>query len=61
MDEIFARTDSSGAVNFLADALGSTLALSGSSGAILTQYTYDPFGNTSVGNEVAELRTGQVK
>jgi RHS repeat-associated protein len=29
----------------LTDALGSTLALSDSTGALQTQYTYEPFGN----------------
>jgi RHS repeat-associated protein len=47
-DEYFQRTDISGAANFLTDALGSTLALTNSSGSILAQYTYDPFGNTTV-------------
>jgi len=47
IDEYFARTDSNGAMNFLTDALGSTLALTDSSGAINTSYTYEPFGNTS--------------
>jgi RHS repeat-associated protein len=31
----------------LTDALGSTLALTDSSGALQTSYTYDPFGNTA--------------
>jgi RHS repeat-associated protein len=48
VDEIFSRTDASGARNFLADALGSTLALTDSTGGTLTQYTYEPFGNTTV-------------
>lgn len=47
VDETFSRTDSAGARYFLTDALGSTLALSDSTGALQTQYTYDPFGNTS--------------
>jgi RHS repeat-associated protein len=49
IDEYFARTDSNGAMNFLSDALGSTLALTDSSGAINTSYTYEPFGNTTIG------------
>jgi len=48
IDEYFARADSNGAMNFLSDALGSTLALTDSSGAINTSYTYEPFGNTNV-------------
>jgi RHS repeat-associated protein len=48
IDENFQRTDSSGARVFLTDALGSTLALTDSSGALQTQYSYEPFGNTVV-------------
>ncbi len=47
VDEIFMRTDSTGAYSFLADALGSTVALADGSGSIATEYTYGPFGNTS--------------
>ena len=47
VDEYFQRTDSSGGRNFLADALGGTLALADSTGTLQTQYTFDPFGNTS--------------
>ncbi len=48
IDEIFGRTDSSGAFTPLKDALGSTIALVDSIGNVQTAYTYDPFGNTSV-------------
>ncbi len=48
IDEYFTRADSSGTMAFLADALGSTLALTDSSGSINTSYTYAPFGNTTV-------------
>ncbi len=48
VDEYFQRTDPAGARNFLTDALGSTLALVDSSGVLQTQYTFEPFGNTSV-------------
>jgi len=48
VDEYFQRTDSAGASNFLTDALGSTLALADSTGTLQTQYTFEPFGNTSV-------------
>jgi RHS repeat-associated protein len=48
VDEYFQRTDSAGARNFLTDALGSTLALADSTGILQTQYTFEPFGNTSV-------------
>jgi RHS repeat-associated protein len=49
IDEYFSRTDSSGAMSFLRDTLGSTLALADSSGAIGTTYTYEPFGKTTPG------------
>src|SRR5713226_5779532 len=42
LDEYFQRTDSAGARSFLTDALGSTLALADSSGALQTQYTFEP-------------------
>jgi RHS repeat-associated protein len=48
VDEVFQRTDSAGARSFLTDALGSTLALTDSTAALQTQYTFDPFGNTSL-------------
>ena len=47
VDEIFTRTDSAGARYFLPDALGSTLALTDSNGAVQTQYSYEPFGKTT--------------
>jgi RHS repeat-associated protein len=48
VDEYFQRTDSAGARSFLTDALGSTLALADSTGTVQTQYTFEPFGNTSI-------------
>ena len=48
VDEVLTRTDSSGALTPLADALGSTVALVDSSGNLVTQHAYDPFGNTTV-------------
>jgi len=48
IDEVFSRTDQSGASNFLVDAEGNTVALTGSTGNILSQYTYEPFGNSTV-------------
>ena len=47
LDEFFMRTDSGGARSLLADLLGSTLALTDNTGAVQTQYTYEPFGNTT--------------
>ncbi|HEY9157294.1 RHS repeat-associated core domain-containing protein [Candidatus Binatus sp.] len=50
IDERFQRTDPAGTANLLTDILGSTLALTDSTGAIQTQYAYEPFGNgTSIG------------
>jgi RHS repeat-associated protein len=45
-DEFFNRTDSTGTYSPISDALGSVLALTNSSGNIITQYGYDPYGNT---------------
>lgn len=48
VDEVFSRTEASGSTfNHLVDALGSTQALTDSSGALTTQYTYEPYGQTS--------------
>ena len=47
VDELLTRTDSAGARNFLTGALGSTLALTDSSGAVQTQYSFGPFGLTT--------------
>jgi RHS repeat-associated protein len=48
VDERFSRTDSLGARYFLSDALGSTLGLADSTGTVKTEYTYEPFGNTTM-------------
>lgn len=47
LDEVFSRTTSAGSQSLLSDALGSTVALASAS-AIGAEYTYDPFGTTSV-------------
>jgi RHS repeat-associated protein len=47
-DEAFQRTDSAGARDFLTDAIGNTIALTDSNGAVQTQYTFEPFGNTII-------------
>lgn len=52
VDELFTRTDSSGAFTALQDALGSTIALVDSGGNVQTTYTYDPFGNTTMAGAV---------
>ncbi len=48
IDEYFSRSDASGTMAFLRDALGSTIGLVNSAGGIDTSYTYEPFGNTTV-------------
>jgi len=51
VDEYFQRSDQvNGTLTFMTDALGSPLALTNSSGAITTSYTYEPFGKVSVTN-----------
>jgi len=47
VDEIIARGDVSGVYYYLPDGLGSTVALTDDTGAIHTQYTYAPFGETT--------------
>jgi RHS repeat-associated protein len=47
VDEHFARTTASKSDNYLTDALGSTLALTDTTGAVNTQYSYEAYGNTT--------------
>ena len=47
VDEVFQRTEGAGTRAVLTDALGSTVALVDGSGAVQTQYTYEPFGATA--------------
>ena len=47
IDERFTRTDGTGTVAYLADALGSTVALTDGAGAVATTYTYEPYGLTT--------------
>ncbi len=47
IDEVFSRSESTGTLAPFVDGLGSTIGLSNSSGAVQTQYTYEPFGKTS--------------
>jgi RHS repeat-associated protein len=48
MDEVYQRTDAAGARSLQVDGLNSTLGLLDSSGSATTQYTYEPFGGTTV-------------
>ena len=47
IDERFSRTTGGATSTFLTDFLGSTVALADSTGAIKTNYAYDPYGVTS--------------
>jgi RHS repeat-associated protein len=47
VDQGLTRTDANGPLHLLTDGLGSTLSLTDASGAETTQYTYEPFGQTS--------------
>jgi RHS repeat-associated protein len=49
IDEYFTRTASGSTSTLLADALGSTIGLVGSSASIATSYTYQPLGTTTTG------------
>jgi RHS repeat-associated protein len=46
-DEYLTRTDGDGVASFLADALGTSIALADGAGVIETEYTYEPFGQTA--------------
>jgi len=48
VDELFQRTEGATTRTFLADALGSALALADSAGMVQTSYTYAPYGATTV-------------
>ncbi|MGH7961039.1 MAG: RHS repeat-associated core domain-containing protein, partial [Candidatus Binatia bacterium] len=48
VDEVFSRTEAGTTRFFLPDALGSTVALTDSTGMVQTEYTYAPFGRTTV-------------
>jgi RHS repeat-associated protein len=49
IDEFFQRTDSAGARSYLTDLIGSAVALTEPAGTIATTYSYEPFGNVTVG------------
>jgi RHS repeat-associated protein len=48
IDEALSRADASGTFAYLADVLGSTVALVDGTGAVPTSYTYEPFGKSSL-------------
>ena len=47
VDQLFTRTDASGSMTALSDGIGSNIALADSTGVVQTQYTYEPFGETT--------------
>jgi len=47
LDEFLLRSDSSGVVSPIVDALGSTISLTDSAGAVQTNYTFQAFGGTT--------------
>jgi RHS repeat-associated protein len=47
VDQYLTRTDSAGTSNYLSDALGSTVALTDSTGTVQTSYSYEPYGNVT--------------
>ena len=53
LDEFFTRTDGAGRRTYLPDALGDSVALADDTGTLQTQYTYEPFGNTTVSGQVS--------
>lgn len=62
IDEVFRRTQGATTSDVLPDALGSSLALSDSTKAITTQYTYAPYGattQTGPANDNAQRFTGR--
>ncbi|MBX3302491.1 MAG: RHS repeat-associated core domain-containing protein [Nitrospira sp.] len=53
IDQLFTRTDSAGTREFFTDALGSTVALADTSGAVQTSYTYEAFGGTTQSGSIS--------
>jgi RHS repeat-associated protein len=47
IDEALTRTDPTDTVHYLADGLGSTVALTTAAGGLATTYTYDPYGTAA--------------
>src|SRR5204862_5036755 len=52
LDEVLTRSVATGTSSYLADALGSTVALADNAGVIQSQYNYEPFGQTTVSGAV---------
>ncbi len=56
LDDWMTRTDSSGTNAMLRDGISSTLGVVNSSGALATQFTYEPFGRTTFSGSVCHSR-----
>jgi RHS repeat-associated protein len=52
-DEMFSRTDPTGAHSPITDALGTVLALTNSTGNMTTEYGYDPFGSSTLSGDTS--------
>ncbi len=48
LDDLYARVRTTGTTSFLADALGSTVALTDGGGVTTATYAYEPYGKTTV-------------
>lgn len=57
VDEVFQRSEGGTARSLISDALGTTLGLADSAGAIQTSYSYAPYGDTAVTGSAANNRT----
>lgn len=55
IDERYARDDVGGRTYFSTDALGSTIALTDTTGAIVQQYVYEPYGQVVLSNPSSAL------
>jgi RHS repeat-associated protein len=56
VDETFSRTTSAASRSLLTDGLGSTVALADATGGLPAEYTYEPFGATTVTGDDAGNR-----
>ncbi len=55
IDEPLARIKADGTIrNYLADSLGSIIALTDENGVVKTTYSYDPFGNVTLSGEASD-------
>jgi RHS repeat-associated protein len=57
VDELFQRTEGATTRTFLADALGSVVALADNAGAVQTSYTYAPYGETAIGGAASNSKS----